>query len=530
MAWNVLDQLNKNAVAAVIDDSPRARFRTKDISIRKMYSNDANFYSMPDIESLAQDIYVFGLIENLTVVYAPCERGDYRITAGERRWRALNLLVEQGHTEFEVATCQILTPQSDNEERLLLIAANAYRDKTISDLLEEERQTKEALQEMKDKGQTLKGYDLNSGRLRDVIADILRISAGKVGQIESINRHLIPEFVAELKEGRLTFSAAYEISGMFQEAQKELFETYTGRGLTFKEVRDIKKHQEEQIEGQSEIAPDGSLPGMGGEVTDSDDEQDGELSEIPQEAEVSQTTVNDVCETDGEYQDAHPESATSLCWGCKRYAECDAKTSTCVRCDMYIDKAEAEKTPEQRYDEEQAAIDRETRKTLRQQEDDRRMEKLPSAAGEHQKVHEVRMGAASFADAASGVRSFELRKNDCGYAVGDILELQEYRDGTYTGRSCRKRVTYTLEEYTGLVDGYCILGCELIGTSDSKVVSESDTEEEMDMLENYDNMPDWLKKCLTCKHAYKTRDNDLEWKCRCRNSKCNYKEYKFKED
>lgn len=36
-------------------------------------------------------------------------------------------------------------------------------------------------------------------------------------------------------------------------------------------------------------------------------------------------------------------------------------------------------------------------------------------------------------------------------------------------------------------------------------------------------IPDWLKKCLTCKHAYQTQDNDLEWKCRCRNG-CNYKE------
>lgn len=35
-------------------------------------------------------------------------------------------------------------------------------------------------------------------------------------------------------------------------------------------------------------------------------------------------------------------------------------------------------------------------------------------------------------------------------------------------------------------------------------------------------IPDWLKKCLTCKHAYKTQDNDLEWKCRCRTD-CNYK-------
>lgn len=53
MAWNVLDQLNKNAASAVMDDSPKARFRTKDISIKKMYSNDNNFYSMHDIEACA---------------------------------------------------------------------------------------------------------------------------------------------------------------------------------------------------------------------------------------------------------------------------------------------------------------------------------------------------------------------------------------------------------------------------------------------------------------------------------------------
>ncbi len=402
MAWNVLDQLNKNAAAAVIDNNPKARFRTKDINIKKMYSNDANFYSMPDIEKLAQDIYVFGLIENLTVVHAPCERGDYRITAGERRWRALNLLVEQGHTEFEMATCQILTPQSDNEERLFLIAANAYRDKTSSDILEEERQTKEILQEMKDKGQTLKGYDLNSGRLRDVIADLLKISPAKVGQIESINKHLIPEFITALKEGRLTFSAAYEISGMSQEAQEKLLELYTdiknlGNGLTIKDVKEIKKQQEEaeaaeQIEGQSEIAPDGSLPGMGGEITASHAEMNGEWSEKSEEtqeyavANVGSAYAN-IHEPDEEYQDAHPESVTSLCWSCKRYVECDVKTSTCVNCDRYIDKAEAEKTAEQRYDEEQAVINRETRRALRQQEDDRRMQRLPSeTVGEHMKL------------------------------------------------------------------------------------------------------------------------------------------------
>ncbi len=57
-------------------------------------------------------------------------------------------------------------------------------------------------------------------------------------------------------------------------------------------------------------------------------------------------------------------------------------------------------------------------------------------------------------------------KNDCEYAVGDILVLREYNGGAYMGRTCYKRIIYMLEDYTGLVDGYCILGCELIDTSD----------------------------------------------------------------
>ena len=128
MAWNVMEQLNKNAQkAAVGDETPKARFRTKDISIKKLYSNDKNFYSVTDIEPLAQKILLVGLIENLEVVHDPCDQGEYRITAGERRWRALKLLVEQGYTDFEMVTCQIQTPASADEEMLRLIIANDYR-------------------------------------------------------------------------------------------------------------------------------------------------------------------------------------------------------------------------------------------------------------------------------------------------------------------------------------------------------------------------------------------------------------------
>ena len=79
--FSVMDALNKNSKAG-IEETPKARFRTKDISIFKMYRNEMNFYSIAAIEELAGDILTFGLKQNLELVYEPCEKGEYRIVAG----------------------------------------------------------------------------------------------------------------------------------------------------------------------------------------------------------------------------------------------------------------------------------------------------------------------------------------------------------------------------------------------------------------------------------------------------------------
>lgn len=292
MAWNAMDALNRNTQAAVTDERPKARFRVRDINIKKMYSNDANFYSMQDVEQLAQKIYAVGLLENLTVVHDPCDRGEYRIIAGERRWRALNLLVERGYKEFEIASCQVKTPAEEHEEMVQLIVANAYRNKTVKDILEEEQKLKETLQYMKKNKIPLQGYQLDSGRLRDVISDILNLPATKIAQIESINKRLLPEFTEELKNGDLTFSAAYELSGLQEKSQKVLLNQYKENGLTFKEVKEIKRQQEEkaaaeQITGQMTI----------NEVCDSADDT----------ILKSEKTIEPAQETENEEQEKTPD-------------------------------------------------------------------------------------------------------------------------------------------------------------------------------------------------------------------------------
>lgn len=430
--FSVKDALNKNSKAG-IDESPRARFRTKDISIFKMYRNDMNFYSVADIEELAGDILLSGLKQNLELVYAPCEKGEYRIVAGERRWEALKYLVSKGYKDFELATSKLTTPQDDDEEQVEIIIANSYRSKTISDMIEEETRLKASLERMKAAGKKIKGYDLQSGRLRDVISSMLHVSKTKIAQIEAINNNLIPEWKEELKKERLTFSAAYELSGMTEDEQRETLGKFSETGeLTHKEVKDMKEAK-----------------AAGRQVSESDTAENGVN---PLEARAGD-----------DYETPHPEGITSLCYSCTEYETCNVKTGTCTSCDQYKNRAEAYKTDEQRYSEEQDAIDRETKKKLREMEQEEKMQNLPSDTQETgRKVHQIRLAKSYFDDVANGIKTFELRKNDRGYKKGDILEMMEFADGKNTGRMVKVLVTYILEDYTGIEDGYCIMATKLM--------------------------------------------------------------------
>lgn len=430
--FSVKDALNKNSKAG-IDESPRARFRTKDISIFKMYRNTMNFYSVKDIEELAGDILLSGLKQNLELVYAPCEKGEYRIVAGERRWEALKYLVSKGYKDFELATSKLTTPQDDDEEQVEIIIANAYRTKTISDMIEEETRLKASLERMKAAGKKIKGYDLQSGRLRDVISSMLHMSKTKIAQIEAVNNNLIPEWREELKKERLTFSAAYELSGMTEDEQREALGKFAETGeLTHKEVKDMK---EAKAAGQ--------------QVSESDT---AESSMNPPEVRAGD-----------DYETPHPEGITSICYSCTEYETCNVKTGTCTSCDQYNNRAEAYRTDEQRYSEEQDAIDRETKKKLREMEQEEKMQSLPSDTQETgQKVHQIRLAKPYFDDVANGIKTFELQKNDRGYKKGDILEMMEFADGKNTGRMVKVLVTYILEDYTGIEDGYCIMATKLM--------------------------------------------------------------------
>lgn len=463
--YSVMDALNKNTKAG-IDETPRARFRTRDISIFKMYRNTMNFYDLSGIEELAGEILMYGLKQNLELVYEPNEQGEYRIIAGERRWLALKMLVEKGYKEFEMATCKLTTPQDSDEEQVEIIIANAYRIKSVKDLIEEEQRLKASLERIKAAGGTIKGYDLQSGRLRDVIATMLKTSKTKIAQMESVSNNLIPEFREELTKERLTFSAAYELSGMSAEEQHEALGKYMETGeLSYKEVKGMK---EAKAAGETTAEQETPLS-YHGEVIGEAEEQ---VSDSDTSGEKTETAAGD------DYQTPHPEGITSLCYSCTEYEACNVKTGTCTKCDQYKNRAEANKTAEQKYNEEQDAIDRETKKKLREMAEEEKMETLPSETGDGRKIHQIRLASMYFDDVVSGKKSFELKKNDRGYKEGDFLEMMEFKDGKNTGRTVRVLVTYLLDDYTGLEDGYCIMGTKLVSVAGIEVAEQEEKNNE----------------------------------------------------
>lgn len=74
-------------------------------------------------------------------------------------------------------------------------------------------------------------------------------------------------------------------------------------------------------------------------------------------------------------------------------------------------------------------------------------------------IHEVKIYPKYFAEVQSGTKTFEYRKDDRGYRVGDIVKLMEYNPeaNIYTGNSLEAEITYILKGELNIPTGYAIM-------------------------------------------------------------------------
>ncbi|MEG1863637.1 MAG: ASCH/PUA domain-containing protein [Oscillospiraceae bacterium] len=80
-------------------------------------------------------------------------------------------------------------------------------------------------------------------------------------------------------------------------------------------------------------------------------------------------------------------------------------------------------------------------------------------------THEVKILPKYFEQVQSGAKTFEYRKDDRGYKVGDIIKLREYQpeSDTYTGSSLEAEITYILKGgELNIPTGYAIMSINKI--------------------------------------------------------------------
>ncbi len=400
-AFNFMDLLNAQTKAEGVEE-------TKDyeeIYLSPYEVKDAQentHQKLEGIEELADNFLTVGQ-EQPTVLARV--NGEFRIIDGHRRNAANIFNIERGYKEYEKIKYRY-KDMSEAMYELRLLAGNGYtQELTAYEKVRLVERTKAALIRAKEED----GLEIQ-GKMRDLIAAMVQESGTNVARMENINNNATQAVKEQLKEGNLGLTAAYEAAKLEPEEQDDIAErAAAGENVRAKDIAE----------------------------------------------KVAAKKAGD------DYRTPHPESITSICYSCLNYSTCNVKTGTCQKCDEYVNKAEAEKTDEQRYSEEQDRIDRETKKKLAEREHEEKLDAALSDNKPDHKIHEIKIATMYYEDVVSGKKSFELRKNDRGYKQGDKLIMLEFKDGKHTGRIVNADIVYMLEDYTGLAEGYCILGIQV---------------------------------------------------------------------
>ena len=77
------------------------------------------------------------------------------------------------------------------------------------------------------------------------------------------------------------------------------------------------------------------------------------------------------------------------------------------------------------------------------------------------KTHALKIKPNYFKDVVRGDLTFQVRRNDRNFRVGDILQLEEFDHRGYTGRYINAEVTYVLNDVEYCKKDYVLIGFKI---------------------------------------------------------------------
>ena len=240
----MLNGISKNT-RKVEEFQAKENFKIEYINIDRIRRNEKNFYEIVDIEALAEDIKLNGLNHNLVV--RKLDNDMYELISGERRYTALSKLVNEGNKEFNLVPCKVIE-SNDIDSEIILIQANAQsRELTEVEKLTQVERLQELYKIKKKNGEKV------PGKIRDIIANDLKLSPTQVGRYERINNKLIPELKAVIEQGNLTIANASEFSSLSEENQRVILNIINDKTNMSKQEAIDLKNKLKKIEEEKEL-------------------------------------------------------------------------------------------------------------------------------------------------------------------------------------------------------------------------------------------------------------------------------------
>ena len=188
------------------------------IEINKIKPSGDNFYSISDLDMLADDIEREGLKHNLVVSEDIDAPGTYILKSGHRRFAAIQKLVKENRYTGKYLPCLVDGKKSKDECFLDLIMLNATtRVMTDAEIFKQYDALKEVLERFKENGD-----DRFNGRMRDRIAEALNVSKSQVGKIENIKHNASKNVKEAVENGDLSISTANEIARLDKKEQSRI--------------------------------------------------------------------------------------------------------------------------------------------------------------------------------------------------------------------------------------------------------------------------------------------------------------------
>lgn len=270
MAFNLADMVAKRPKQIQEENSSDTVYR----DVFKLIPSKANFYGVkPEkLQGLKNSILLFGVMQDVLIEERDGE--DY-IISGHCRTMCCRMLVEEGHEEFQKINCKYTkvkdnarknlieencingsaTRENDDAiskllERLSVIQANRFRDKSDWEKMREALDTEEIIKELKN----LAGL---KGKTRDIVRETIGVSGTQMERYHAVQKRLSAEWMAEFEAEKINITVARELADLDEKYQKQAMEHYMEHDIiTQAEVRAFKKLQEDNrdIPGQFTLA------------------------------------------------------------------------------------------------------------------------------------------------------------------------------------------------------------------------------------------------------------------------------------